>query len=346
MNKKHFIQVLSLIYLITCAGNSIFAQQFLQYWGNPDAMLQDQASLVIEQSYKILEKYPPSTQASDERKLALYALDVLMHDTRLDNTPVFGAYMNRMASHVLEQLQKEKPVDSETRLYRFYNHGFIVQTSTVTIGIDLVRGGRRNAPVIDDSLMRAIVNQCNMFFISHAHGDHADSTVIRMFWENGKNVIVPPELLIGSLPNLITLRGEKQISQTFRSAQSNALLNVSVYSGHQGSMPNNLYVITLPNGHTIMHTGDQDNPEDLELISNIGNDVKVDILLAHCWIRPVEKIIEGVRPSLVICGHENEMEHTIDHREAYWMTFHRMANIGTPSIVMAWGESYRYRFEQ
>lgn len=54
----------------------------------------------------------------------------------------------------------------------------------------------------------------------------------------------------------------------------------------------------------------------------------------------MQKFISAVGPSLVICGHENEMEHSIDHREAYWLTFRRMSGIKVPYIVMAWGESY------
>ena len=55
---------------------------------------------------------------------------------------------------------------------------------------------------------------------------------------------------------------------------------------------------------------------------------------------PMEKFVSGIQPALVITGHENEMGHTIDHREAYWLTFRRMNGIKVPYVVMAWGESY------
>ena len=313
MNVNQFFLRLIAVFLISGAAGALSAQPFLQYWGRPDALLQDQASLVFEQSHKILEKYPPTVQAGDERKLALYALDLLLHDTRLDNSPVVNTYMNRMACRVSDQLQKERPQGNETRFYRLYNHGFIVQTATVTIGIDLVRGGRKGAPVINDSIMRVIVNQCDTLLVSHTHSDHYDPTVVGMFEERQRKVAPP--------------------------------LQISAFPGHQDNMPNNLYVVTLPNGLTFMHTGDQDNPADLEMISGIGDSVRVDVLLAHCWMRPVDKVVAGVRPALVLCGHENELEHTIDHRESYWMTFHRMANMGTPFVVMAWGESFSYRLD-
>ena len=339
---KHLIHTITLICLITCAEHSASAQQFLQYWGRPDVMLQEQASIALEQSYKILEKYPPTTQAGDERKLALFALDLLLHDVRLDNTPAFSAYINRTAKQILAKLRDQKPTDGQTRFYQCYNHGFIVQTSTVTIAIDLVRGGRNEASMISDSLMQHIVQHCDILFVSHAHGDHADLSVAKMFWEQGKQVVVPPGLWSDLSPNIITLRGEKQISQAIPLKPSDAPLQVSVYSGRQSNMLNNLYVITLPNGHTIMHTGDQDNQGDLALIAGIKEEIKIDILLAHCWLRPTHEIIQSINPALVITGHQNEMAHTIDHREAFWMTFLRMENVGAPYVVMAWGESYSY----
>ena len=32
------------------------------------------------------------------------------------------------------------------------------------------------------------------------------------------------------------------------------------------------------------------------------------------------------------------MGHTIDHREAFWLAFHKMEPINHDYIVMAWGE--------
>ena len=61
----------------------------------------------------------------------------------------------------------------------------------------------------------------------------------------------------------------------------------------------------------------------------------------------------GFDPAVVITGHENEMGHTIDHREPYWLSYKRKSgserfggdpDIGyeTPLLLMTWGESYHY----
>ena len=65
---------------------------------------------------------------------------------------------------------------------------------------------------------------------------------------------------------------------------------------------------------------------------------KIDALLVNCWTGAIAKAIPGFDPRYVITGHENEMGHTIDHREAYWLSFTKLANVDYKYVVMAWGE--------
>ena len=314
----------------------LFSQGRLQYWGNTELYIQDQASIIIEEVYKVLSVYPPGTTVGSERKTALFALDALLHDTRLDNGTSFRAYMDKMAGDIAADLQKNKPSGKEVRFFRFYNHGFIVQTSTVTIAFDLVRAEYIGSPApVSESSMRSIVQQCDILFISHKHADHADYSVAKMFYEQGKNVIVPEEMWNDLSPQVRVLRGTDMIQETIGSLG----LTVCVYPGRQGTTLNNVYIVTLPEGQTIMHTGDQDASTDLD--AKVAP-VKVDVLLVHCWMIPMERFVSAVQPALVITGHENEMGHTIDHREAYWLTFRRMFEVTVPYIVMAWGESYSF----
>jgi len=331
--KKLLFSIIFCILITT----QLSAQERLHYWNDSETYIQDQASMIFEEAYKVLAAYPPGTSVGSERRLALLALDALSHDARIDNGPAFMAYMDRIIGNIAVNLRKSKPSGNEIRFYRFYNHGFIVQTPTVTVGIDLVRGGKTDHPFISDPLMRSIVEQCDILFISHAHGDHADLSVVQMFREQGKNVIVPEELWEGKIPQLQVIRGNDVIQETVHIPAKNISLTVQVYPGYQGKVPNNFYLIALPEGQTIMHTGDGSYNEDL--VAKVANN-KVDVLLVQCWMMPMDKFVSGVNPALVICGHENEMGHTIDHRESYWLTFRRMADVKVPYLIMAWGESY------
>jgi len=331
--KKIFLSIISCVipYLMP------LAQEKLHYWNDSESYLQDQASFIIEQAYNVLTAHPPGTTINSERQLALASLDALLHDTRLDNGTAFLAFMNQMAGKVAGELQQNKPTGREIRVFRFYNHGFVVQTQQVTIAIDLIRGGRPNEPFINESLMRSIVEQCDILFITHAHGDHTDLSVINMFAEQGKDVILPEPVLKEMNPPLRVMRGDDMITETIHLQTKNLSLPVSVFPGSQGNILNNVYMITLPDGQTIMHTGDQDFSEDLAAKAGACN---IDILFVQCWMLPMDKFVAGVKPALVITGHENEMLHTIDHREAYWLTFRRISEITAPYVIMAWGESY------
>jgi len=339
-NKEMKITAIITLALCLMFNGRLSAQERFRvnYSGDNESLLQDQASIIFDHSSKVLAAYPPSPNPGIERKMALYALDALFHDTRLDKGPAFMSYMKQVISNIATELPKNKPTGREMRVFQFYNFGFIIQTASVTVGIDLIRGGRESAPYISDSLMRSIVDQCDILFVTHRHGDHASLTVTKMFCEQGKNVIVPEEFWKELSPQLRVLRGAEMIRENIPLPGKNTSLTVWAYPGYQEDLANNVYIITLPEGQTIMQTGDQTLYEDLADKVN-SNKIKVDALLVGC-AAPMHIIVDRTNPSYVFTGHENEMEHSIDHREAYWLTFRRMHQVKVPFIVLSWGESY------
>ena len=330
---------------IVLTNISALAQQPLHYWQNPEAMLQAQATLLFTQAHTVLDSNPPSYPANNERKLALFSIDALLHDTRLDNSDAFLAYIQSRYRHVSTMLKKERPTGKEIRIYKLYNHGFVIQSPSVTIGIDIIRGGPAQKPFVGDSVIEAVVSQCDILFVSHLHGDHADKSVAQIFCNQNKSVVAPPGLWEELSPKLNYLREEHIATKKIPIQGKNVVLTVKVFPGHQDAVPNNLYAVTTPEGITVMHTGDQYNKEDMAWITQVGNNTKVDVLIIHSWIPELEKTVESIKPQLMVVGHENEMEHSIDHRESYWLSFRRFNQVITPYMVMAWGESCTYRLE-
>jgi L-ascorbate metabolism protein UlaG (beta-lactamase superfamily) len=233
------------------------------------------------------------------------------------------------------------PADAKVRIFRLYNDGYVVQTPSVTIGIDIIRGGNAEKPYVEAGSLRPLVEMCDVLFITHGHGDHADISVAKMFLEAGREVIAPGTLWKDIPSTLRVIRGGggslamETIELSGKTARS---LNVAAWPGTQGDTPNNVYAITTPEGTTIMHTGDQDWSSGIAPAFAAAG-VKVDMLLVHCWMMPMKEVVDGIAPGLVICGHENEMGHTIDHREAWWLTMRRIKGIDIPFIVTAWGET-------
>ena len=103
-----------------------------------------------------------------------------------------------------------------------------------------------------------------------------------------------------------------------------------------------LWIMT-PEGLSFAHTGDQSNQDDFQWIDEVHRRFEVDVLMPNCWTTDPLRLVGGFRPKLVIPGHENEMGHTIDHREPFWLTYNRFDGAPSELLVMGWGERFHYR---
>lgn len=237
----------------------------------------------------------------------------------------------------------QKPLEEGMKVYKLYNDGFIVKTKSVTVAFDLYRGGamKKSPSLISDKTMQAIVARCDIMFLSHNHPDHIDPVVVKMFTDMGKQVIAPNNSLVGN--ELVThIRSEQIIDREFKT--EGGKLDVKILPGHQSELINNIHVVTTPEGFTFAQTGDQYNKEDLTWLLDVKTKIPaLDVLLINCWANRLSDTIEGFDPKLVITGHENELGHTIDHRESYWTSFIKLEDVKKPSCLMTWGEVYWYK---
>ena len=107
-------------------------------------------------------------------------------------------------------------------------------------------------------------------------------------------------------------------------------------------MSNNVTLVRSPEGLIFCHTGDQSNEDDFSWIDKVGDQYEVDVLIPNCWTTDISRAARGFDPELIITGHENELGHSIDHREPFWLTYDRLSRTSYPFLVMTWGESYHY----
>lgn len=339
---NRIITLLIFVVVFTLSGNAQQTDEKVNprenqyiFWGYPDNYLENQARVTFEKINEILIDFPPTIEKSLPREMTLIALDNMLHDVRNDKSETFYHFVNTRISLMIKEMQK--PVKKGVKVFKLYNDGFILKTKTTTIAIDLVPGGPESRPFIDDSLIYQIANQCDAMFVTHAHGDHANLRIAKAFAESGKKVVVPKDLWTDVHENIQQLMSEnKDVTVSFDEHG----FDVRILPGHQDEMYNNIYIFNFKNGISIAHTGDQYNKDDVEWISKIKNDNEIDALLVNCWINCMDKSIAGFDPKIVITGHENEMEHSIDHREAYWMTMCKMKKTDYPNVLMTWGEYY------
>ena len=317
-------------------------EKTIPFWGEQNVYLANQTEITFQLVEFLLSENPPSVkEPSSVRKAALLLLDGIFHDTRLDSTKILSQFMESRLNGVLEDMKK--PVTEGTKVYKLYNDGFIIKTKSVTVAFDLYRGGvmKESPSLISDEMMLALVRECDIMFISHNHPDHTDPGVVKMFTDAGKQVIAPDNSLKGNEP-VTHIRSEKIIDKTFK--VKGGKLDVKILPGHQSELINNIYVVTSPEGLNFAHTGDQYSKDDLKWLLDVQKKIPaLDILLINCWANRLSDTINGFNPKVVITGHENELGHSLDHREAYWLSYVKLEDVKKPNILMTWGECFWYR---
>ncbi len=309
-----------------------------KFWGNQNAYLHRQASVMFDMIDQTLDKNRPEKGVPEARKLALANLDLLLHDTINDNSAPLLNFLNKRVGKMEEDMSR--PVKSGYKLYKIYNDGFVARTPSVSIAFDIVRGLCHDKTLITDSLIYAIADNCDILFITHNHSDHGDPEVVKYFLSSGKPVIAVPEFMPEE-KRIRHLRPADGSSYNGTVDLPGGKISLKIYPGHQDHLMNNLYVVTTPEGRTFAHVGDQyqSKSEDMEWIPGITPELPpVDALIFNCWNTRLPEIISTFRPTLAVPGHENEMGHTIDHREAFWLTFQKMEKSPSDYVVMGWGE--------
>ncbi|MFC1526785.1 MBL fold metallo-hydrolase [Candidatus Latescibacterota bacterium] len=317
-----------------------------------------QAQALLSLAEETLVRHPPVLPEPPERNLTLHLLDGVLHDVYApQRTPVREFFHGRIRK-AADQITNAS-IERGARVWKLYNHGFIVRTATVTVAFDLTRARlwRSEGFELPDSLVAAIAAQCDALFISHRHGDHADEWVAQTFLDQGKLVVAPPEVwqdrpIHARLTHLDRIPHELHRLAVQDGRQN---LEVVVYPGHQGpDIENNVSLVFMPERISVAHFGDQsDGGSDFDWIDEVGDRHRVDVMLPNCWTSDIARTVKGFDPELVITGHENEMGHTIDHREPYWLTYQRktgsdrfggsrLIGYDKPLLVMTWGESYHY----
>ena len=318
----------------------------LDWWGDIEGFINQQDNISLGLVQEALETHPPSLEEPLERRMALLMIDGVLHEERAAHRPAVQQFFRLRVEEAIQEIENTE-VTEGAMIWKLYNHGFIIRTATVTFGFDLVRAHSAKAEgfVIEDALMKRIVDQCDALFMSHRHSDHADKWVAKSFIDQGKPVVAPPEVWQDDpIHSKIThLKREAHTAQSLPIQGGKQELIVINYAGHQGdAIENNVPLVFSPEGLSFVQTGDQSNREDFSWIDEVGNHHDVDVLMPNCWTPDILRMVKGIQPQLVITGHENEMGHTIDHRESYWLTYTRLEGATAPYIVMTWGEAYHY----
>ncbi|HOH51143.1 MAG TPA: hypothetical protein PLI98_10430, partial [Candidatus Hydrogenedentes bacterium] len=187
----------SLAVLGMCAGAVCAppAAERDNWWGDIPGFMDRQRHLALESAVETLDRVPPAPGEVPGRRTALLLLDTLFHEPDAPEQPAVQAFFRDRTRGVADAL-KSGPVTEGARIWRLYNHGFIVRTAGVTLAFDVVTGAHleKEGFLLPGDVVADFARECDVLFISRPHDDHADPAVAEAFVRAGKPVAVPGDL--------------------------------------------------------------------------------------------------------------------------------------------------------
>lgn len=286
---------------------------------------------------------------SIERKNALYLVDAITHYPSPHNDCLKDMFLNRYVK-TIESI-KNTEVDEGVVVWNIYNMSYIVKSPEITIAFDLIRlptSLRKDSNEnIYKNTAKEIIDLCDILFVSHIHGDHADSFVASEFLYQEKPVISHSGVFKGKdFYNRISHLNRN--GKLIKYKVSGTEIEIRIYPGHQAisadaAVDNNFSVVTLPNNITVAHSGDQSWGDDFEWLDVMHKDAKIDILMVNTWTANPNRLVIGLNPNIILPGHMNEMNHEISTRIPFWKSYQYWQNIDDRVVHLFWGEPYNFR---
>ncbi len=201
INMKKIVSLAGLLVLMTIscytqnkqAGNSELIDPALNEVQN--RFMDNQAEALLSQASEVFSRYPPDWPEPAARKSALLLLDGVLHDVYAPQRPPVQLFFKTQIKKAIEEVE-QADIEEGARIWKLYDHGFVVKSKSVTLGFDLIRGKSAGAEgfLISEEYMDRLIKQCDVLFISHYHGDHAEEWVAQSFIDQGKPVVAPSQV--------------------------------------------------------------------------------------------------------------------------------------------------------
>jgi hypothetical protein len=236
-----------------------------------------------------------------------------------DKLPILD-YLKNVTNRSINTIATTK-VEKGLICWYFYNMGFVFQTATSTIGIDLsFRDAEKLAPFLDALL------------VTHWHHEHCDKRLVEAMLQLKKTVISQ------SYPNSFIIRKDSVIT-----IGNNT---ISMFIGdHHRNLPiissNNMiyYQISYKcndEKFTIYHTGDGNN------INKMKTTDSIDVFIVHTQLpMPISKAVYHVKPRITFASHILELSHPFICKWDYDYCYKQISKVkGFNVITLAWGERW------
>ena len=270
--------------------------------------------------------------------------------------------------------------EGSLRLWRIYNMGYIIKGPKHTVAIDIT--ARPELYTIGDKYLikdtntviwcksdwKRLADLADMIFVTHPHGDHYNRDGIEAFIAAKKPVVVPCDL-VAYATNRPAKKGpdgkyvvEKEILTTAPCCvklTEDHLEPVDVggvkvrnFRGNQGeNVPCNVYLVDI-DGVLVADNGDNYDMAKERMLSKCP---PADVIIASTWnnVQGMVKCCAAApgfdrTKSVLLPSHENELGHSVDHRESYREMYTSKDRLGNREFPwprvhpLGYGESFLF----
>ena len=294
---------------------------------------------------------------------------------------VVHEYCVSARERVFSEVAAAKIPKGSLRLWRIYNMGYIIKGPKHTVAIDIT--ARPELYTIGDKYLikdtntviwcksdwKRLADLADMIFVTHPHGDHYNRDGIEAFIAAKKPVVVPCDL-VAYATNRPAKKGpdgkyvvEKEILTTAPCCvklTEDHLEPVDVggvkvrnFLGNQGvNVPCNVYLIDI-DGVLVADNGDNYDMDKERMLSKCP---PADVIIASTWnnVQGMVNCCAGApgfdrAKSVLLPSHENELGHSVDHRESYREMYTSKDRLGNREFPwprvhpLGYGESFLFK---
>ena len=322
----------------------------------------------IDETVRFCEKELAKTEgaghADAARRRALMLLDYPLHvDNRTAVAPkdeaaaherAVTAYLRRTTDRVLREAKAAKVEEGTLRAWLVYNMAFVLKGPHKTVLIDLTTNPfYGELKPWTDADWQAFAELGDLLVITHPHGDHTSFPLMRRMRALGKTLVLPCKMRDRTTGENYAA-GDKVVILDRDHAEPLSIDGVKFWNfmGNQGKgVPCNTYLIEI-DGVRVVDNGDNSLKEREW---NLVKCPPADIIISSTWSR-VTNIVAACKATpgfkkdraVFLPSHENELMHTVDHRESYREMYEDKRRLGCPGFEwphikpLAWGESLTF----
>ena len=272
------------------------------------------------------------SEAAQMRRDILRLIDFPLHLDNFDkNAPeglpeafknVSVTYRAEAREKALQWLDRPNPEPGVMELVKVYNLGYFLRTSERTVAIDVKWEGTA-------AEAEKIASKVDIFFLSHPHGDHYSNVLMHALSAARKTVVLPSDVV-----PMDQWDGKIVINDDIIKPIDVCGITMQVIRGDQGQgTPNNGYILAF-DGWRLLLQGENSHQKIDERFKDFD---APDLIIAPSWngIRHLFEVVRDMpgydsKKVRYIPGHENELNHTVDHRESYRELFTRKDRLGSP----------------